>query len=63
MLAALTFTFTASALGPVGHCSSVRAGVQDEQLLCHRVVVAACQRRVWGEERNTGMVCCVSPTE
>lgn len=56
-MAALTFTFTASALGPVGHRSGVRAGVQDQQLLWHRVVVAACQRRVWGDGREAQTRC------
>lgn len=46
-LAALTFTFAASALGSVGHCSGVWASVQDQQLLWHSVVITARQRGVW----------------
>lgn len=50
-LAALTFTFTASALGSVGHCSGVWAGIQNQQLLWHGVVITTCQRGVWRYKR------------
>lgn len=50
-LAAFTFTFTASALGSVGHCSGVWAGIQNQQLLWHGVVITTCQRGVWRYKR------------
>lgn len=50
-LAALTFTFTSSALGSVGHCSGVWAGIQNQQLLWHGVVITTCQRGVWRYKR------------
>lgn len=49
-----TFTFAASALSSVSHCSSVWASIQNQQLLCHSVVIAAGasrQRWVWGKRR------------
>lgn len=49
-LPAFTFTLTAAALGSVGHRSSVWAGIQNQQLLWHSVLIATCatrQRGVW----------------
>lgn len=54
-LVALTFTFAASALGSVGHCSSVWASIQNKQLLWHSVVIAARAARqggVWRHRRE-----------
>lgn len=59
-LVGLTFTFAASALGSVGHCSGVRASIQNQQLLRHSVVIAARaahQRGVWRYRReDRGMI-------